>query len=173
MKKLIAFFGVATLLIALPAVSDEHDPLAPVRFLLGEWSAAGQGSPGSATGVATFAPALQGKVITRTSYAEYPASEKQPASRHEDLMIIYANAGAIRADYYDSEGHTIRYAVRVDGGNHAVFTSDAVTGEPRYRLSYVLDSDGRLNGTFEIASPKTPGTFATYLTWTSRRKERP
>lgn len=171
MKKLIAFFAVSTLLVALGAFSEERDALVPVRFLLGEWSSVGHGTPGDATGVATFAPALRGKVITRMSYAEYPATEKGPASRHEDLMVIYANAGGIRADYYDSEGHTIRYAVRVDEANHAEFTSDPATGEPRFRLLYVLDSDGRLNGTFEIASPKTPDAFATYLTWTSRRKE--
>jgi len=165
MKKLLVVF----VLLALPLVAAETDPLANVRFLVGEWAAVGGGKPGEATGVTTFVSALRGTAITRMSTADYPATEKRPAYHHEDLMVISASNNTLRADFYDSEGHVIRYGVTADG-HHATFTSDAVAGEPRYLISYVLDAEGHLNGTFAIAPAKSPTEFATYLTWTSHRK---
>jgi hypothetical protein len=158
MKQLTIAFA---LLLALPSFAMEPDPLQPIRFLVGQWDSVGQGKPGEATGVATFAPSLQGRVITRTSFAQYPGS------RHDDLMIIYAEGAAIRADYYDSEGHVIRYTVKAEP-NRAVFTSDAVPGQPRFRLTYVLASPGKLDGSFDIAPPDAPEKFGSYLTWTSK-----
>jgi len=166
MRRSLSSVAIVFAFVAAPAFAEQPDPLSPLRFLIGAWDSVGHGKPGEATGVATFAPALHGNAITRTSYADYPATDKRPASHHEDLMVIYANAGAIRADYFDTEGHVIRYAVRADEPNRATFTSDAVTGEPRYRLTYVR-AEGQLNGSFEIAPPSAPTSFTTYLTWTS------
>ncbi len=144
--------------------------LEPLGFLVGEWTATGGGQPGQASGRATFAPGLQDRIITRTSFAEYPATEKSPASRHDDLLVIYATPdGALRADYWDSEGHVIRYAVTVPAPGHAEFLSDPVKGEPRYRLSYTLRPEGVLHGEFAIASPAAPEAFKTYLAWDSRK----
>src|SRR5262244_1588463 len=42
--------------------------------------------------------------------------------------------GATRADYWDSEGHVIRYGVTVDAGKSIVFLSEGAG--PRYRLTY-------------------------------------
>jgi hypothetical protein len=71
---------------AAHAAAPAH--LAPLAFLIGEWTASGAGQPGAGTGVATFRRDLQGQVIVRTSYAEYPAAAGQPGSRHDDLMVI-------------------------------------------------------------------------------------
>jgi len=149
------------------AVPRELEPLA---FLIGNWGGAGSGPPGQAAGTAEFSRSLQDRVILRTSFAEYPAAEGRPASRHDDLMVIYAGAaGAVRADYWDSEGHIIRYAVQTTAAGRAVFVSDAVSGEPRYRLTYEIDSSGTLKGEFAIAPPGTPEVFKPYLNWTSRK----
>jgi hypothetical protein len=114
---------------------------------------------------------LQDRVVLRTSYAEYPATGGQAASRHDDLMIIYAVPGAgARADYWDNEGHVIRYSVQSPAPGRAVFVSEARPGEPRYRLSYALEASDVLKGEFAIAAPAAPGSFEAYLTWESRKR---
>ncbi len=141
--------------------------LEPLRFLLGEWEAV-DGRAGE-SGRAAFAVGLQGRVITRTSYAEYPASGERPAYRHDDFMIVYADADTAKADYYDNEGHVIRYVVTSPRAGQAVFVSAGPPAAPHYRLTYVMEADGSQRGTFEIAPPGSPGAYATYLAWTSRR----
>ncbi len=166
--------GVALLLgigISGPAIGAEvPNALEPLEFLLGEWVAAGGGAPGAATGSATFARGLQDRVIVRTSYADYPATATKPAFRHDDLMIIHAAAGGgILADYYDSEGHVIRYVVSVPAPGEALFLSEASSDAPRFRLTYQRAPDGVLKGKFEIAPPGKPEGFSPYLSWESRR----
>ncbi len=141
--------------------------LAPFRFLLGEWEAVRDSANGG-VGRATFSVGLQGRVITRTSFAEYPARGGRPAYRHDDLMNIYADADTARADYYDNEGHVIRYVVTSPRAGQAVFVSTGPQTAPHYRLSYVMGADSLQRGTFEIAPPGSPEDFRAYLSWTSR-----
>jgi hypothetical protein len=142
-----------------------------LSFLLGEWQAIGGGSPGAASGGFSFAPGLQDRVIVRTNYADYPATAGKPAFRHDDLMVLYATeTGEIRADYYDSEGHVIRYAGTTSSPGQLTLVSEAAAAAPRFRLSYKLQPDGALEGRFEIAAPGEPDAFRPYLSWTSRRK---
>src|SRR5215831_19673357 len=82
--------------------------LQPLQFLLGDWQAIGSGKPEEGTGDFTFKASLQNHVIVRTNHADYPASGGRPASRHEDLVIIYMEGETVKADYHDSEGHVIR-----------------------------------------------------------------
>lgn len=165
--------GVALpVILALASVASAATPpeLEPFSFLLGEWRSSGSGSPGLGEGTATFSRELQGQAIVRTSFAEYPAQDGKPASRHDDLMVIYSRAGRVRADYYDSEGHVIRYSVRSPAPNQAVFVSDPVSGAPRFRLSYRLEKDV-LKGTFEISPSGTSEPFEPYLKWESTKVE--
>ena len=156
---------------ALTPNSTGPEALEPLGFLLGTWGASGSGAPGAATGTATFVRSLQDRVIIRTSFAEYPATATTPASRHDDLMIIHATARAgVRADYYDNEGHVIRYGVTTAGTGDVTFLSDIVGGEPRYRLAYRLSPDGLLRGTFAVAPPGKPEAFEQYLAWESRKQ---
>jgi hypothetical protein len=148
--------------------------LEPLRFLLGDWQAEGGGTPGPASGGFTFAPSLQGRVIVRTNFAEYPAVAGKPASRHEDLMVFYATeSGELRADYYDSEGHVIRYAGDAPSASEVTLVSEVVSGAPRFRLIYKLGADGVLAGRFEVAPPGKPESFGPYLAWTARRRNAP
>ena len=171
--------GLALILGIVLAVAAACYPAAPkqlegLAFLIGEWAGGGGGNPGEAAGSASFTRGLQDRVIVRTSYAEYPATESAPASRHDDLMIIYAAEGeGIRADYFDNEGHVIRYAVTLPAPEQAVFTSDPSAEGPRFRLSYTLGKNGVLKGEFDIATPDKPDVFAPYLTWESSKISRP
>jgi len=93
-----------------------------------------------------------------------------PAPRHDDLLVIYRENGSLKADYFDSEGHVIRYAVSAPEEHVVVFVSDPIPREPRYRLTYRAGANGALVGSFEIAAPDSPGTFKPYLSWTAARR---
>ncbi|MFI5184524.1 MAG: hypothetical protein ACHQNV_09005 [Vicinamibacteria bacterium] len=165
--------GGAVLVLAAAATVHAGAPpeLERAAFLLGSWSGSGAGQPGEGSGEAEFVRGLQDRVILRRSHAEYPAAPGRAAFRHDDLMVIYPGAeGALRADYYDNEGHVIRYVVDVPAADRAVFVSEAAAGAPRFRLSYALEATGVLRGQFEIAAPDAPQAFKPYLAWESRKK---
>lgn len=147
---------------AVPAYAETPHSLQSLSFLLGDWDAPG---PKGSTGHTSFASSLQDQVIVRRNSADYPASGDQPASRHEDLMVIYVKNQNVLADYYDSEGHVIHYTVLSPGEGKALFVSTAQDNEPRYRLTYVLAPDGTLGGAFDVASPASPEAFKPYLSW--------
>lgn len=168
---------IAVFLVVLAgsrALAAEPPELKPFEFLIGEWSSAGGGQPGAGTGIARFARSLQDRVILRTSYSEYPATDGKPASRHDDLMVIYAVPGVgARADFYDNEGHVIHYVVHSPEPGCTIFLSETAETGPRFRLSYKLEASGVLKGEFAIAPPTARETFAPYLTWESRMVPRP
>ncbi len=158
--------GFLVLALALPAAAAGLEDLKP---LLGHWEGSGGGAPGPSAGATDFTLGLQGRVIVRNNFAEYPAANGKPASRHDDLMVIYAAGPGLRADYWDNEGHVIRYAVAAEPGGSFAFTSDAAAGSPRFRLTYAVAGD-RMQGRFEMAPPDKPEAFAKYLEWTAARK---
>jgi hypothetical protein len=138
----------------------------PVQFLVGTWTGEGGGGPGQGAGAFSFAPDLQGKVLVRKNYAEYPAANGRPAFRHDDLLIVFREAGALKAIYFDSEDHTIRYTV-VGSAGAAVFTSDEGQPGPRYRMTYAPSGKDSVRIKFEIAPPGKE--FATYIEAAARR----
>ncbi len=145
--------------------------LAPLAFLLGDWEGGGGGAPGQSQGGTSFALGLQDRVLIRTNFAVTAATGTAPASRHDDLMIVYVDdRGVVRADYYDNEGHVIRYTVTTPRPGQVVFTSDVTAAGPQYRLTYDAGPSGIASGTFAIAPPGKPGAFTPYLTWEMRRK---
>ena len=161
-----AIIAIATVLAA-SARAEPPAPLAPFQVLIGEWQALDD--PSGATGGFTFSWSVQDRVIVRTNYANYPAANGTPASRHDDLMVIYVDADVVRADYFDNEGHVIRYVA--DGKpDQIVFLSEVKPSEPRYRLVYRRASDGFLRGRFDVAPPGSPEAFSSYLSWTARKR---
>ncbi len=168
-RLLLVGFG---LLAVMTAEQPKDEPWAPLKFLVGEWIGVGDGQPGQGGGRCTFLPDLQGRVLVRKSYAEYPAAEGRPAFRHDDLMILYRDGGgALRADYFDNEGHVIRYSVRATGDS-AEFVSEASADAPRFRLTYVKSGPDELSLKFEIAPPGKPDAFKAYLDAKLRRAGR-
>jgi hypothetical protein len=157
--------------VASPVAPARENDLAPaltsLAFLLGDWDAV----PAAAgeTGAFSFRSSVQGRVIVRTNYANYPAANGKPASRHDDLLVIAADGGTLRADYFDNEGHVIRYVVESPAAGQVVFVSEVKPNEPRYRLRYTANPDGTLAGQFDVAPPGKPESFNPYLKWSARR----
>jgi hypothetical protein len=162
---------LATLILAVPLMAQvpapKADPLAPLRFLVGEWQGEGGGQPGKSSGVANFQFDLEGKILLRRNHAEVAAAHGRPASHHEDLLTIYAEAGQVKAFYLDNEDHIIRYLVacRPDA---IAFTSEPAPG-PRFRLSYIKKGESLVTVRFEMASPAKPEAFSVYLEADTRR----
>jgi hypothetical protein len=137
---------------------------------LGTWEGTGGGDPGQGKGAFTFAQDLQGAVLTRHNFAEYPATKDKPAYRHDDVMIIYRDTeNHTRADYWDSEGHVIRYEVTMSP-EKLVFLSDANQPGPRFRLTYTRTDANTVSITFDIAPPNDPTAFKTYIQASAKRK---
>lgn len=165
---LIASCLVAPAGAQAPAPAPAGATLAPLSFLLGTWDAVPDAT--GATGSCTFAMSLQDHVMVRTNHANTPAANGRPASIHDDLMVIYVEGAALKADYYDSEAHQIRYVISAAGPNRAVFLAEATANAPGYRLTYWLDTPGIVKGQFEFAEPGKPGAFTTYLSWSMKKR---
>jgi len=165
--KMIRKFALLATITAALALSQQKNPLDPLNFLLGTWSAPeAESQLGTARGGTTFKLDLDRHVIVRTNFAEY-IKGPQAGTRHDDLMIIYADGSNARAIYFDSEGHTIRYRITVPAPNSAIFESEASDPGPRYRLTHRVHGDV-FDGKFEIAPPGE-SNYKTYLSWQSKR----
>jgi hypothetical protein len=161
---LLRFFLLATLLVPLFAADD----WGPAQFLVGHWSGEGGGGPGQGAGSFSFATDLQGKILVRKNFAEYPPTDGKPGSRHDDLMIVYREGGQMKAIYFDSEQHVIPYGVKpADHG--VVFMTEGDKPGPRYRLTYSSTGQDTLKIQFEIAPPGKE--FTTYIQASARREK--
>jgi hypothetical protein len=168
MKKLI--WGIGLLLPLLAGAQGTGDSWKPLQFIMGEWSGGGSGKPGEGSGEFSLKPDLDNKILVRRNHNEYPPKAGQAkAAVHDDLMIIYPAKGAspYRAEYFDSEGHVIRYAISFSEGK-AVFLSDGPASDTRYRLTYQKKGDTGLQIDFAIAPPNQD--FRNYLSGSVTRK---
>jgi hypothetical protein len=174
-KRLFAVICLAAL-FATPSVHAQKTSdanLNQLKFLFGDWVGEGSGEPGQGTGGFSFHLDLQGKILVRKSYAEYPATKEKPAYRHDDLMIFYYDdaSSSLRADYFDNEGHPIEYRVHVaPDGKSCSMESAPSANAPSYRLSYAEAGPGQLKLEFETAPPGNPPQFQTYIDASARRR---
>lgn len=145
--------------------AQQSSGLDSLRFLEGIWAGSGTGEPGQGAGEFSFSFDLQGKVLVRKNFAEYPATSEHPAFRHDDIMIIYKEADKpIRAIYFDNEGHVINYTVNIsDDRLSLIFLSDYISSSPRFRLTYTKINDASLNIKFEIAPAGKSDDFTVYI----------
>ena len=142
------------------------------NYFLGEWIGEGTGEPGEGRGGFRFDFDLQGQILVRRNFAEYPATAEQPSYRHDDLMIIFQDPQQrFRATYWDNEGHIIRYTVEFSQDkNILIFLGDTIPTAPRFRFTYNRLDDRVLGIKFEIALPGRPEEFAPYIEARAQRK---
>jgi hypothetical protein len=159
-------FVATILLCSLGAHAQDWGGL---QFLIGHWTGEGSSADqGSGVGAFSFTPDLQGKVLLRKNFAQYPAANGKPGYRHDDLMIVYHDGAShdLRATYFDSEEHLIHYLVK-PSGDSAVFLSEGAPDAPRFRLTYISAGPNLLKLKFEIAAPGKD--FATYIEASAHR----
>src|ERR1700761_8693988 len=180
MKKLLLIAALCTapmLLAQTPSPAPAADPLAPLDFLLGTWSAATTtaGNAGAqASGTYTFKRDLDGHVLQRTSTAAACTGPQDFNCKHRDEFTIFpdANAQAIHhvsmlALFLDNEGHVIYYTVTAPDANTVVFNSQSPASAPKFRLSYHRDGN-KMTGKFEMAAPGSD-EFHSYLEWSGTK----
>lgn len=156
-------FACSSLAVAQPA--EPAADWAAWEPLVGNWVA--DASPDGAIGGFSFTPELQKRVLVRKNFADYPKTR----AHHEDLLVVYKDGAATRADYWDNEGHVIRYTVTLsDGGKKYSFVSDAQTGKPRFRLTYTMTGTAAVAIGFDIAPPGNPEAWKPYIKASAHKK---
>jgi len=172
---------IAILLALWPVAAQTRAPqprqatLEDLKFLVGDWKGEGGGKPGQATaGGFSFNFELQGQVLVRRSFSEYAATSERPASRHDDLMIVFEEPGVkgLRALYFDSEGHKIQYSVGLSEDKRSLtFITEPAPSAPRYRFVYYRQPQAdSLSFEFDIAPPGSPDAFSKYVDGKAFRK---
>jgi hypothetical protein len=166
---------IALLLMFASSQAADPDPWKDYRFLLGSWSGGGKGAAGVGKGQFTFNLDLNDKIMVRKHKSEVEATAGRPAATHEDLLIMYPDAGGkkMRASYFDNEGHVIQYEVTLSEDKKTLtFLSDAAPGAPRFRLTYAKEKDGELGIKFELALPNKPDEFKVYTEGSATREKK-
>jgi hypothetical protein len=159
------------LLLAASLCAVAADPAwKPFEFLVGDWVGEGTGQPGEGTGGFSFRFSLDGKVLIRENWADYPKTKEREAFSHKDQMVIYREAATapFKAIYFDNEGHVIHYAI--SAGKDIQFVSEAAASSPRYRLTMRLTEPRVVAIEFEIAPPGAPDAFKSYIKAKARQR---
>jgi hypothetical protein len=160
LRIIAAFVALAATTFPLAAQNPDWKQL---EFVLGKWTGVADAKgteTGPGQGGCSFELDLNKKIMVRRNAASYDSGVT-----HDDLMVMYLDGG-MRAIYFDTEGHTIRYNISVPSANRAVFESDGAQPGPKYRLSYQLDG-ALLVVRFEIAPPG--GEYKLYAGGTLKR----
>ena len=148
------------------------DPWASLHFLIGTWEAKTTGGSARAQGAGnySFQLKLAGHLLARHSGGGSCKGPEDYNCNHADLLYLYPEgpAGALRAIYFDNEGHVIHYTVSVPEAGTVVLLSDANQPGPQFRLTYEL-SGGVMAGKFQMRMPGQ-ADFTSYLEWSGRHK---
>ncbi len=181
---------LAAILVISSAVSAQTaapsipaDPLAPLDFLLGTWSAKTDTAAGSAgaqaSGTYTFRRDLNGHALVRSTSADTCKGPATYDCTHHDQLTVFADPNALAlhkssllALYLDSEGHVIYYTVSTPDTHTAIFNSQSLPSLPKFRLIYHLEGEGPkaiMSGKFQMASPGSDD-FRSYLEWSGPKQ---
>ena len=179
---LLALALCVTSVTAQTPVSSPSDPLSPLDFLLGTWSAKTDTAAGSAgaqgAGTYTFRRDLDGHALVRSSSYDSCKGPTNFNCSHHDQLTIFADPNAMAvhkssllALYLDTEGHVIYYTISTPDAHTAVFNSQSLPSLPKFRLIYHLEGDGPkaiMSGKFQTAAPGSDD-FHSYLEWSGAR----
>jgi hypothetical protein len=179
----LTLFASLALTAQTPPTPPATDPLAPLDFLLGTWSAKTDAPAGAAaaqaSGAYTFRRDLNGHALQRTGSLDACKGPEDFDCAHHDQLTIFADPdgqalhkSTLFALYLDSEGHVIYYTVSTPDAHTAIFNSQSLASLPKFRLIYHLEGDGPkaiMSGKFQMAAPGS-GDFHSYLEWSGTKQ---
>jgi hypothetical protein len=180
----LALFALCVTPFAAQSPTSMHtDPLAPLDFLIGTWSAKTDTTASSAgaqgTGAYTFRRDLNGHALVRSGSSDDCKGPVNFNCGHRDQLTIFADPNAIAmhkssllALYLDSEGHVIYYTISTPDAHTAIFNSQSAASQPKFRLIYHLEGDGPravMSGKFQMATPGSDD-FHSYLEWSGPKQ---
>lgn len=166
----VVVLSSVSLLAQAPQGGAGADPFRSLAFLEGTWDANVQNNAAiKQAGRYTFDRELSGHVLAR--HATNDPGCKAPTSfdcSHSDLLYVFQEmpGSALKADYFDSEGHVIHYDVTTPTPTSVVFLSAPGPG-PQFRLSYEL-AGKVMTGRFQMHMPGEDA-WHTYLEWNGSR----
>jgi len=155
-----------------PACAQTLVPaLAGLGFMVGDW-ASDDGrvadTGGTSAGRSHIAVAAGGAALLREDHTELRDAHGKPTGGFDQIMLIYAEGGAIHAEYTDG-AHVIHYrSALLVPGRAVTFTSDSSARAPTFRLNYHLAGPGALAVNFAAAPPGS-GAFHPIASGTLRR----
>lgn len=132
-------------------------PLLGLSFLVGNWKS-GVGkvaeTGGTSVGASHFTVEADGHMLLRRDRTQTFNKVGEPSGAFSQTMLIYPDAGSLRADYGDGEGHVIHYtSASVTPGRSVVFSSPAQAAAPGFQLRYTLIAKGELDVEFGTLAP--------------------
>lgn len=159
MRSIAALAALLAMAAAPPAPAQPvatQSPLAGLTFLIGDWSS-GRGevadTGGTSSGRSTITSEAGGAVMLRRDHTDLFDKAGRPMGGFDQIMMIYPEAGTVRADYSDG-AHVIHYvSATVEPGAAVTFTSTVSPGVPAFRLAYRLTEPDRLSVWFGMAPP--------------------
>ncbi|MEA1676431.1 hypothetical protein [Nitrospirillum sp. BR 11163] len=175
---------VAALMLASTAALAQQNPpspnpptvaptLAPLGFLLGDWTGGGKTADGGmARGTSTIKAVAGGGGLLRQDHTDLMGQDGRPVpgAGFDQIMLIYPQDGTLRADYLDGQ-HTIHYtSAQVVPGESVIFLAEATPATPGFRLGYTKVDGGTLHVKFEMAPPGAPGYMTVAEGDVKRRK---
>ena len=168
MRNRACFFAVICCVAAFSSSGAAQD-WNGFRWLTGRWAGEGSGKPGQSSGSFSLLPDLGGKILLRKGHAIAPPRDGSAGIVHDDLLIISpGDGGAFRGDYYDNEGHVIRYGISI--ADSSIVMLSARTGKgPVFRLTYFRLAGGLVDVRFEMSPDGT--AFTVYTEGKCRREE--
>jgi hypothetical protein len=156
MRKAVLLVFAALCVQPLAYASDISTPLSGLSFLVGQWGSAKgvvADTGGTSTGHSTFTVEADGALLLRRDHTDLFDKSGKSSGGFNQVMTIYADHGALRADYIDAQ-HVIHYGhVDIEFGHSAVFTSVAQADAPTFKLVYSLENTQTLRVTFSMAPP--------------------
>lgn len=148
---------VMVLFLTLPSFAQHYAKVwEKLNYLVGNWEGDASNTSNGGAGGFTFKYDLDKNILVRRGHSEDP-SPKEPNEGsgfiHNDLMIIYRDSTGKpnKAIYFDNESHVINYTITFPNGKEIVFTSDKISGTPRFRLTYKIIDDVTVDTIFDIS----------------------